>query len=47
MRESVRYYNAQKPGKHWYVKKNPQSQWIAGFPFLVELRGIEPMLLNA
>lgn len=47
MRECVRYYNAQKPGKHWYIKKNPQSQWIAGFLFLVELRGIEPMLLNA
>ena len=26
MRECARYYNAQKPGKHWYVKKNPQSQ---------------------
>ena len=26
MRECVRYYNAQKPGKRWYVKKNPQSQ---------------------
>nr|DAG36691.1 MAG TPA: hypothetical protein [Bacteriophage sp.] len=21
MRECVRYYNAQKPGKRWYVKK--------------------------
>ena len=34
MRECVRYYNAQKPGKHWYVKKNPQSQWNAGFLFV-------------
>jgi hypothetical protein len=42
MRESVRYYNAQKPGKRWYVKKNPQSQWIAGFLFVVREAGLEP-----
>ena len=34
MRECVRYYNAQKTGKHWYVNKNPQSQWTAGFLFV-------------
>ena len=34
MRECVRYYNTQKPGKRWYIKKNPQSQWIAGFLFV-------------
>ena len=44
MRECVRYYNAQKPGKRWYIKKNPQSQWIAGFLFLVTRTGIEPIL---
>ena len=46
MRECARYYNAQKPGKHWYVKKNPQSQWIAGFLFLVTRTGIEPKKWN-
>nr|DAW18923.1 MAG TPA: hypothetical protein [Bacteriophage sp.] len=42
MQECVRYYNAQERGKHWYIKKNPQSQWIAGFLFLVTRTGIEP-----
>ena len=42
MRECVRYYNTQKPGKRWYIKKNPQSQWIAGFLFVVREAGLEP-----
>ena len=42
MRECIRYYNAQKTGKHWYVKKNPQSQWNAGFLFVVREAGLEP-----
>ena len=30
-----------KPGKRWYVKKNPQSQWIAGFLVMAGDEGFE------
>ena len=28
--------------KHWHIRKNQQSQWIAGFAFLAGDEGFEP-----
>ena len=46
MQDILRLQNRKNAETHGYEKKNQQSQSIAGFFFLVELRGIEPLSEN-